>query len=53
MKKLFYTFAFALITMVSITSCTEDNVKPRDGGTGGSNDKCQFGGPGCPPGIAG
>ncbi|NOT76892.1 MAG: hypothetical protein HOP08_18365 [Cyclobacteriaceae bacterium] len=46
MKKLLYTIAFALITMVSVSSCTEENIKPKDDG---GTDRCQFGGPGCPP----
>ena len=45
MKKLIYTVVFALVAMVAI-SCTEQNIKPSDGG--GASDRCQFGGPGCP-----
>jgi hypothetical protein len=47
MKKFFYTLAFALVTMVAVSSCTDDNITPADGG-GTQSDKCQFGGPGCP-----
>jgi hypothetical protein len=49
MKKLIYTIVFAVITTVTVSSCAEQNIKPRDGG--GSTDKCQFGGPGCPPRV--
>jgi hypothetical protein len=45
MKK-FYAIIFALITAVAISSCTEQEVKPKGGGSSGDN--CQFGGPGCP-----
>ena len=48
MKKFIYTILFALVTSVAISSCTEQDIKPRDGG-GASTDPCQFGGPGCPP----
>jgi hypothetical protein len=44
MKKLFYVLALTLITAASLSSCTEDNVKPREVTT---TDKCAFGGPGC------
>ncbi len=44
MKKLFYVLALTLITAASLSSCTEDNVKPRETT---STDKCAFGGPGC------
>ena len=47
MKKFIYTILFALVATAAISSCTEDNVKPRIDGVG-SNDPCQFGGPGCP-----
>ena len=47
MKKLFYTIAFTLVTVIAISSCTEQNIKPST--TTGSLDPCQFGGPGCPP----
>lgn len=46
MKKFFYTMILALIVTATVSSCTEDNVKPRDGGST-SSDICQFGGPGC------
>jgi len=32
MKKIIYVFLFALITSVSVSSCTEENITPRDGG---------------------
>ncbi len=47
MKKFIYTILFALVTSVAISSCTEQDIKPREGGS--STDPCQFGGPGCPP----
>lgn len=48
MKKLIYTILFAIITSVAISACTDENIRPQDGGTtGGSGDPCQFGGPGC------
>ena len=47
MKKFIYTLAFAMITMVSVSACSDDNIAPADGG-GNQSDKCQFGGPGCP-----
>jgi hypothetical protein len=28
MKKFFYTILFALVTIVSVSSCTEEDVKP-------------------------
>jgi len=36
MKKLLYILAFTIVAAVSVTSCTEEVVKPRDGvnGTG-------------------
>jgi hypothetical protein len=45
MKKFFYTIAFALITSLSIPACADETIQPVDGGT---DDKCQLGGPGCP-----
>lgn len=45
MKKLIYSLLLAVVTSVAISSCTEDNITPKDGG---DNDPCQFGGPGCP-----
>ncbi len=47
MKKFILTLAFAAVTALSISACTEQNIKPRDGG---ASDQCQFGGPGCPKG---
>jgi hypothetical protein len=51
MKKFILTIVFAAITAASISSCTEQNIKPKDdtGGGGQSSDPCQFGGPGCKP----
>lgn len=46
MKKLFYTLVFAVVTSFAISSCTEENIRPQDGG-GTSGDPCQWGGPGC------
>lgn len=43
MKKLMYTLALALITSFAISSCTEENIRPQDGGTNGSSDPCQYG----------
>jgi hypothetical protein len=51
MKKFVFTIVFAAVTAISISSCQEQNIKPKDGGTG-SSDPCQFGGPGCPKGIS-
>ena len=47
MKKFIYTLAFAMITMVSVSACSDDNIAPADGG-GTQSDRCQFGGPNCP-----
>jgi hypothetical protein len=47
MKKFLYTIVFAVVTAVSISSCTEQNIKPKDDDGGVSTDPCQFGGPGC------
>lgn len=47
MKKIFFSILLAAVTSIAISSCTEENIRPQDGG-GGSTDKCQFGGPGCP-----
>ena len=35
MKKILYIAAFAIVTMFSVSSCTEENVKPQTGETGG------------------
>ena len=43
MKKLLYTIAFvlvAMVAMVAISSCTEQNIKPAGGA---ASDPCQFG----------
>jgi hypothetical protein len=50
MKKFLYTIVLAMITSVAVSSCTEQEIKPKAGGdtTLGSTDPCQFGGPGCP-----
>ena len=45
MKKLLYTIAFALVTSVAISACTDENIRPNDNT---SADRCQFGGPNCP-----
>jgi hypothetical protein len=34
MKKIIYIGILALITTIGMTSCTEQDVKPRDGGAG-------------------
>ena len=44
MKKLFYTLAFALVATLSISACSDEEIRPIDGP---SDDPCQFGGPGC------
>lgn len=46
MKKFIYTIVFVLVSAATISSCTEQDVKPRNSTTG-STDPCQFGGPGC------
>jgi hypothetical protein len=35
MKKIIYIAILALCTMASVTSCTEQEVKPQEGGGGG------------------
>ena len=37
---------FAVVTSFAISSCTEESIRPQDGG-GSSTDPCQWGGPGC------
>ena len=44
MKKIFFSILLAAVTSIAISSCTEENIKPQDGGSG---DPCQFGGPNC------
>lgn len=44
MKKIFFSILLAAVTSIAISSCTEENIKPQDGG---NTDPCQFGGPGC------
>lgn len=44
MRKLLYVFALTVFTSISLSSCTEENIKPQDGGAGGQKD-CQHG---CP-----
>jgi hypothetical protein len=51
MKKFIFTILFAAVTAFSISSCQEQNIKPKDGEGSGSSDPCQFGGPGCPKTI--
>ena len=34
MKKLIYIVLFSVVSAMSITACTEQEVKPRDGGGG-------------------
>ena len=41
MKKLFYAVLFAVITAMSVTACTEEEIKPNtelNGGGTGNND---------------
>lgn len=47
MKKLMYTLVFAIVASFAITACTEENIRPQDGGGSNGGDQCQFGGPGC------
>jgi len=35
MKKLIYIAIFSIVTAISVSSCTEQEVKPKDGGAGG------------------
>lgn len=49
MKKFIYSFALAMITMLAVSACSDDTIRPADSG-GTMSDKCQFGGPGCPKG---
>ena len=35
MKKFIYIAILAIVTAMSVTACTEQDVKPRDGGSGG------------------
>jgi len=37
MKKFIYIAILFIVTAMSMTACTEQEIKPRDGGTGGSN----------------
>ncbi len=46
MKKIFFSFLLAVVTSIAISSCTEENIRPQDGG-GQAGDPCQFGGPNC------
>ncbi|MGE0771690.1 MAG: hypothetical protein AB7K37_08260 [Cyclobacteriaceae bacterium] len=46
MKKLIYTILFAVMTSLAISACTEENIRPQDGGGqtgGGSDDPCPYG----------
>lgn len=36
MKKIIYIALLAFVSAMSITACTEQEIKPKDGGTGGS-----------------
>lgn len=44
MKKLFTILALVSALTVFMSSCSEDNIAPRDGST---SDKCQFGSGNC------
>lgn len=44
MKRVFIALVLTIITSSLISSCTEESIKPQDGGSG---DPCQFGGAGC------
>lgn len=35
MRKILYIAILAICTMASVTSCTEQEVKPKEGGAGG------------------
>ncbi len=35
MKKLIYVAILFIVSAMSVTACTEQEIKPRDGGTGG------------------
>ena len=35
MKKIIYIALLAFVSAMSITACTEQEIKPKDGGTGG------------------
>jgi len=49
MKKFFYTIIFACVSVIALSSCTEQDIKPKDGG--GASTDCYPGKPGCPPKI--
>ncbi len=36
MRKLIYIAILAIVTAMSVSSCTEQEIKPRDGGAGGN-----------------
>lgn len=36
MKKLIYIAILFVVSAMSVTACTEQEIKPRDGGSGGS-----------------
>lgn len=36
MKKVIYIIILSFVTAMSVTACTEQEVKPKDGGVGGS-----------------
>jgi hypothetical protein len=46
MKKFIYTLVLTVVATLAISACSEETIQPADGG--GTTDKCQFGGPGCP-----
>ena len=50
MKKFIYTLAFAMITMLTVSACSDESITPAADSGGTMSDKCQFGGPGCPKG---
>jgi len=50
MKKFFYTIIFACVSAIALSSCTEQDIKPKDDTGSGSTD-CYPGKPGCPKKI--
>ena len=52
MKKFIYTILFSAVAAISISACTEQDIKPKDDGGGmGANDCGQPGLPKCPKTI--
>ncbi len=43
MKNFFYTLVLAAVASFAISSCTEENIRPQDGGGSSSGDPCQWG----------